>query len=138
MFSLPKAAVLVLALTLGGCAITVPPDRAKAMSSEQLCDLYKFNTRFGPEKGQALKEELLKRQVISTDDWDAISSGTLRTGMSRLALFCLLGDPYSRLHGKINTTVVGNKKSEQFVYERPSNGFIYVYVTDGLVTGWQH
>lgn len=138
MASSLRSVVLGLALALCGCTISVSPDQAKALPSENLCSLHAYNSKFGPDKAQATKEELLRRQVISNDDWNAISARSLRVGMSRLALICVMGNPYSAMHGKINTTVTGGLKSEQFVYyPSPSSGPVYVYVKNGEVTGWQ-
>lgn len=125
-------ASLLLPAALVACSTTLSPTEVATSSNERLC------TNYERTKSPLVRAELTKRGAVNAREWGAIDQDSIYSGMSRTAVFCLLGDPNHTLHGKINTTVTGGQKVEQFVYRKSSGGTVYVYVRNGYASSWQY
>lgn len=132
-------AVIALVATLAGCGV-IPKDapiRVNAMtpdelrnggiSSIQLCQAYHLSEK----NRDNIEAELRDRDRFTASEWRSIKSGNIRSGMSEIAVICVLGKPTD-----INTTVsVGNTR-KQYVYRSASRDTSYVHFEGGKVTSY--
>ena len=86
-----------------------------------LCNAYHFT------KDKEILVELKRRNLFTDEEWKRINSGNIKMGDSHLLLMASWGDPV-----KINRTVILGGAHEQWVYSSS-----YVYLDNGVITGWQ-
>jgi hypothetical protein len=102
------------------------PEALKSDDAYALCNAYAFS---GSEKARG---ELQKRKALDDEEWALAESKKIKVGIRELALMCSWGRPR-----EINETVTSGGKSKQYVYREYSGAKgQYVYVRNGLVTGW--
>ncbi len=129
--------VLVLVLLTGcGAARSDPSgqgeDDYSRFTARELC------AEWHATGGQALKDELERRDVLSDREWSAAEQGELFKGMSESGLFCSRGRPGP--HGDVQEThserAVGGRLIYGNRYEyRDCEGCpaTYVYVENGEI-----
>lgn len=82
---------------------------------------------------EMMYQEAVDRGMITHEEYNLIKNGMIQTGMSEDALICLKGFP-----SDINRTVFSGGVHKQYVYDYGKyGGRSYVYVENGVVTGWQ-
>jgi hypothetical protein len=105
-------------------------EELKQLNAFNLCQAYYFH------KDQGAKKELIRRDVISSDEWSLIEKGSLAIGMSELAFICSWGEP--DIQGTMNETVTKYGVNRQWVYRCDYCKTRYVYTENGKITSWQN
>jgi hypothetical protein len=96
-------------------------ERIRDASIEELC------REFRATRLQTSIDELGRRSAFSASDRKLIQAKQMQVGMSEAALQCSWGQPED-----VNRTVTSTAEHKQYVY-----GSRYVYVDNGVVTGFQ-
>jgi hypothetical protein len=91
------------------------------LPNEALCAFYQAR------RYQSARAELILRHALTADEWHLIDSGTVKVGMSELALLCTMGA------AEVNRTVTAAGTRKQYVYSQRR----YVYVENGRVVAFQ-
>lgn len=95
----------------------------------QLVESYKAGLQKGKEE---YTNQNKPQSKFSDKEFNAILNESIYIGMSENALLESYGRP-----SKINKTVTSLSIQKQYVYNRPFQRTIYVYVENGFITGWQ-
>ena len=95
----------------------------------ELVTSFKAGLEEGTQK-YALENEL--KEKYTEKEYDAIIHARVFIGMSEEALIASYGRP-----DDINYTVLKDYEEKQYVYNRPIHTVEYIYVENGIVTGYQ-
>ncbi|SRR6266567_1196144 len=123
---------LTVVLTINGCAGS--PIRISMDSQEKLANEYYGNliNAWHFDKSVKAKEELRRRGLFTTEEWQLIDNREVSIGMREDAVYASWGYPYHT-----NTTRTSSGEEKQLVY--PHGGSTqYVYISGGLVTATQN
>jgi hypothetical protein len=118
-----------LAVMLAGCATSpialsrATPDQLKPIATIKLCDAYIANNQ------AKLLDEIRARNEFSAEDLAAISTHSLRVGMTEKAARCSRGDTY------ITTKIALDPGVTKWVFW-DSGG--YLFIKDGIVTSFRN
>lgn len=96
----------------------------------ELVNSFKSGIEEGTKK-YSIENDL--KSKFSEAEYDAIIHATVFIGMSEEALIASHGEP-----NKINYTVLKDFEQKQYVYNRPFHRNEYIYVENGLITGYQY
>jgi hypothetical protein len=134
--------LLILVLFLTGCATQKPIEafdigKLKEINAFTLCrDYHKLESdgNLLPKAKEQI-ESVMVSKGVPLDDISSIHKKALRVGMSECAALAILGDPNIE-----NITQTNRGKRGQYVYHSTpyTTGQLRLYVSNGLVTGWQH
>lgn len=94
--------------------------------SARTLNVYELCSEYRGSASPAAKREILRRKLLTPDEWKLVSSRKIRIGMSDTALICSWGST------EVNRTVSANSVHEQYVYKDT-----YVYVENGRVVAYQ-
>lgn len=128
----------VIMLFLSSCAgspmqlSSMKPEELMNVDAGNLCNAYAFN------QDREVKDELIRRNIITSEEWSIIENRQVMIGMSELALVCSRGGIIPGVNGRINTTTGSWGVRRQYVYESPLYNTNYIYVENGKVTSWQN
>ena len=120
------------------CSCAGTPMHIATMSPESLqsVNTYKLANAYAKSRSERVRDELIRRNVITSDEWTYIDHKKIRLEMSEVALICSWGKP--GLYGRINKSVGSYGVHRQYVYRKCSScSTTYVYVKNGKVTSWQ-
>jgi hypothetical protein len=94
---------------------------ARRLSEYELCKEYH------DVGSPAAKREIIRRKLLTPNEWKLVQSHWIRIGMSETALICSWGSST-----ETNRTVLANSVHEQYVYDGT-----YVYVENGKIVAYQ-
>lgn len=121
-------------ITLSGCAAS--PDRISASSDLEVCKSYAvFSGGIGwGNRAAQYKEEILRRNLLTSEEWALAAEKKLRRGMSQCAMYASWGNP-----DRENRSVGSWGTSVQHIYNAGLRYIpaTYVYTRNGVVTSWQ-
>jgi hypothetical protein len=124
---------LASAMLLAACAI--PQQNVAAMDSLEVCRMHGIyaGTAFIDSAAQ-MRDEILRRKLLSDEEWGLVQSKNIRVGMSQCAMYASWGRPERE-----NRTVGSFGSSIQHVYGRYSRYSrpTYVYTRNGVVNSFQ-
>lgn len=126
-YALAVASAATMLLT--GCATPLPE-----MSDDMLCQHMGENMQSKTDRVPGIGAELVRRNLLTKGDLEAVGRGELVVGMSRCGMFAVQGIPIGR-----NTTTTAAGTSIQWVFRntRTTGKREYVYTRDDRVTAWQ-
>lgn len=126
---------LVFLICAAGCAgsplsvMTMSEQELQTLPMPTLCNAFNFSP------GDRILAELVRRNVFTEQEWDAIGARQVFVGMKETAMICAWGLP--TVDGAINRTVTARGASSQYVYRGTFGGTRYVYVEGGRIVAWQ-
>ncbi len=107
-----KSLVLIAALALSACGLSaaMEPPLLQQQSDRKLCKAYYFTSG---ARAEEIKDEIVRRGLISEAQWTDVAQGALATGAGECALFAALGEPLSertttKRSGTVTTYTYGN------------------------------
>lgn len=126
--------IALLTLLLAACAGSGPSLVAEedilAASDHELCVAFKAH------RTDAVRAELVRRDLFSAWEWRLIDDGQINIGMDDLAVICSWGDPNRRVVR--TTTDNGDPDEQEWVYnECPICNEFRVYLQRGAVERWE-
>lgn len=130
------AATLAISGMLAACSGS--PARIAMMSADDLRGENAFNlcNAYAMNRTDKARGELMRRNLITDEEWSAIETKAIFIGMSELALVCAWGIPST--YGAINRTTTSRGDRKQWVYRPcPNCRAQYVYSENKKVTAWQ-
>jgi hypothetical protein len=128
------ASIAFLALLLAACATSGPSlvteEDISAASDHELCLAFKA------QGSNAVRAELVRRDLFSSREWRFIDDGQIHIGMDDLAVICSWGDPGREV---VNTRTDNGDPDEQvWIYnECPICDEFRVYLRGGEVERWE-
>lgn len=127
-----KAAVALLTGLLAGCATT--QDIASQPDMEVCRSYGVFRTGILLATAPAYRDEMIRRQLLSDEEWMLVERKELRIGMSQCAMYASWGRP-DRENRSVGSYGVHIQHifNTGYRYIRPT----YIYTQNGKVRSWQ-
>jgi len=113
--------ILVATLMLLGCVSAMSPEQLARIDNLALCAAY------DDSRAPNVRAELIRRNLLTDEEWTLIDQHKVRRGMSICALYASWGYPM-RSRKSVGSWGV----HIQHIYVNA-----YVYTENGIVTAWQ-
>lgn len=97
-------------------------------------DVNNLCNALGNDTGKAVvTKELERRGTFTPDEWVLIREKSVKIGERQLVVICTMGWP-----SRVNKSMTAAGSSDQWIYEVAANKFVYMYLTNGILTAWQN
>ena len=121
--------ILSFVSLVSGCAIS--PERMSELPDLNVC---RSLAVFGFAGGAPYKQEIIRRNLLTQEEWALVAEGKISRGMSQCAMYVSWGTPHRE-----NRSVGDWGVHIQHVYGEGGKyrSVSYVYTENGKVSSWQ-